>query len=141
MTWNPTFVLREMLTDVNYALPSGPSIFVGYAPQDTNLPYARISSITGVHREHMQGPSGSAQTRMQVDWWDTDAERLNYITESARVKLSGKRGTIDIRGEIFQIRRLHLEETTLDADPQNDASGVPIYSCRQEWRLDYVEDI
>ena len=141
MSWNPVFVVRELLDSVGYSLPSGsgPYIFVGYVPQDTPVPYVRVVSITGTHREHMQGPAGSAQSRLQVDWWDTDAERLNYITESARHKRSGLRGTIDIQGESFEVRRLHCEETTYDGEPQNDASGVPIYQCQQEWRLDYVE--
>ena len=89
----------------------------------------------------MQGPSGLAQKRFQVDWWDTDAERLNLITEAARIKKSGLRGTVTIQGEPFEVRRLHMEDDDFDAEPQKDASGVPIYQNRQEWRMDYEEEI
>jgi len=133
--------MRELLDNVHYGQTINPQFFVGYVPLDIEEPYARIVSVTGLHREHMQGPSGSAQTRLQVDWWDTDAERLNLVTETARIKLSGLRGETSIQGEAFHIRRLHLDDDTIDGEPQNKGSGVPIYTCRQEWRLDYEEEI
>jgi len=140
MSWNPVFVMRDLLENISYGNVT-PQHFVGSAPLDSDFPYSRITSIAGIHREHMQGPAGSAQKRIQIDWWDKDPDQLNLVTETARIKLSGLRGAVEMKETVFQVRRLHMEEDDVDSEPQKNGDDSPVYHCRQEWRMDYEEEI
>lgn len=132
---HPIFALLSLL-DIK-----GVRLFVGSVPQGVPLPYGRVTAIFGEHREHMDGPSGLAQARLQIDWWDTDPTRFNQTIETARMRLSGVRGPVDTDQGSLEVRRIMIVDGEVDADHGDDGSGEPILHSRQDYRVDYKEAV
>ena len=116
-------------------------VFAGLVPQGYDPPYCRVASVFGRHEEHMTGPSGLAQSRVQVDFWDTDVERLNKVSQGARYRMAGSRGSFAIGDLTAELRRVHIEESAMDAEHASDGTGSIVYRMRHDYRVDYLEAV
>jgi hypothetical protein len=84
---NAVYALLQTVPEAGAAYPL-------MAPQTALLPYVIYQRIDGERFGSLTGPSGLAQTRIQVDCYATSYEAAQLAAETIRRKLDGYSGTI-----------------------------------------------
>ncbi len=69
-------------------------VYLGRAPQNAQLPYTIYQRIDGNRWGSLDGPSGLAQSRFQVDSYDATPEAAITMAEKVCQRLDGYSGTI-----------------------------------------------
>lgn len=63
-------------------------------PQDPTYPLILFSKVTGMRDHHLQGPSGLAHPRFQVEAWATTYDAAKALANAIRGALDGYKGTV-----------------------------------------------
>ena len=63
-------------------------------PQDPIYPLILFSKVTGMRDHHLQGPSGLAHPRFQVEAWATTYDAAKTLANAIREALDGYKGTV-----------------------------------------------
>ena len=63
-------------------------------PQDPTYPLILFSKVTGMRDHHLQGPSGLAHPRFQVEAWATTYDAAKTLANAIREALDGYKGTV-----------------------------------------------
>jgi len=106
-------------------------VYPGRASQSAEYPRITIQRISTPRLIDMQGPSGLAFPRTQVDLWSRSPEEIKTLAHAVRELLHGYSGPLG--DEVAQL--VHLvdqHESTEDAD---DASGEPVFRIRYDFRI------
>lgn len=81
-------------------------------PQGTNGASIVYNRISGQGDHHMQGPSGLARIRMQVDTWSTDLDVATSLANLVKEAIDGYRGvmgsgeaSVMVQGVFFESER------------------------------------
>ena len=82
--------------------------YPGKIPQDPTYPLIVYYKVTGMRDHHLQGPSGLAHPRFQVEAWATTYDAAKTLANAIRTALdgySGTVGTVDIRSILIESER------------------------------------
>jgi hypothetical protein len=82
-------------------------------PQDPTYPLILFSKVTGNRDHHLQGPSGLAHPRFQVEAWALTYDAAKALANAIRVALdgyAGTQGTVVIRSIIMDSERDFYED-------------------------------
>ncbi len=77
-------------------------------PQNPEYPLVLYMKITGVRSHHLQGPSGSAHPRFQVEAWAATYAEVKALANAIREALDGYSGTVSgckVRSILIQSER------------------------------------
>lgn len=72
----------------------GSHIYPLRAPEDIVAPFIVYQKISGIRWRSLGGPSGMAQTRIQIDAYAASYAGAKTLAESIRIALDGYRGTV-----------------------------------------------
>lgn len=72
----------------------GTRIYAGLRPQKSPLPSIVYSRVSGVRIESLQGSSGLARPRFQIDCCGKSYPAVKNLAEAIRLSLEGFRGTM-----------------------------------------------
>ncbi len=120
-----------LLADVAIAAVVTARVYPVRLPQgikDASIVYSRISA-QGDH--HMQGPSGLARVRMQIDCYAQTAAAANSLANLVKEAIdghSGSMGSVPVQGVFFESER--------DL-PFDDVSGM--YGVSRDYFITYEE--
>jgi hypothetical protein len=92
---------------VGGALPV-PRIFPVVLPQGVKDPSIVYTRISGQGDHHMQGASGLARPRYQIDAYARKAEDANALADLVKARLDGFRGAmgaVNVQGVFFETER------------------------------------
>jgi len=123
--------LRALLlgdADIASAVDSGASASLRYRIFALRLPQGELrasivySRISGQGDHHMQGPSGLARPRVQVDCWAQTADAADALARKVKARLDGYRGevlwgenspqeAVPVKGIFFDSEREDYDET------------------------------
>lgn len=82
-------------------------------PQDPTYPLILFFKVTGKRDHHLQGPSGLAHPRFQVEAWATTYDAAKALANAIREALdgySGTQGTVVIGSILMESERDTYEE-------------------------------
>jgi len=68
--------------------------YPGKIPQNPEYPLIVYYKVTGNRDHHLQGPSGLAHPRFQVEAWATTYDAAKALANAIRVALDGYKGTV-----------------------------------------------
>ena len=86
-----------LLSDVDVSTAVGGSrIFPSVLPQGVVDPSVVYNTVTEASDYHMNGPSGLAQDRIQVDCWAQRSDQAVELANLVRDRLSGFSGTVSV---------------------------------------------
>jgi hypothetical protein len=86
----------------------GQRIFPVTLPQGENRPSVVYTRISGVGDHHMQGASGLARPRYQIDAYAQLADDANALADLVKARLDGYRGpmgAVTVQGAFFETER------------------------------------
>src|SRR5262245_24423190 len=90
------------------AAVGGERVFPVTLPQGENRPSVVYTRISGVGDHHMQGASGLARPRYQIDAYAPLADEANALADLVKARLDGYRGpmgVITVQGAFFETER------------------------------------
>ncbi len=90
--------------------------YPGKIPQDPTYPLIVYYKVTGMRDHHLQGPSGLAHPRFQVEAWATTYDAAKTLANAIRVALDGYKGTqgtVDIGSILMESERDTYEDAVL----------------------------
>ena len=68
--------------------------YPGKIPQNPEYPLIVYHKVTGMRDHHLQGPSGLAHPRFQVEAWATTYDAAKALANAIRGALDGYKGTV-----------------------------------------------
>ena len=96
------------------ALVSG-RVYARTLPQNPKLPAVVYSRISGTRVESLQGASGLASPRFQIDVFAERYDEVKTLTRDIQLALEGKRGSfggVDVQGILYQGDRDMTDDLT-----------------------------
>lgn len=87
--------------------------YPGSLPQNPTYPLILYYKVTGMRDHHLQGPSGLAHPRFQVEAWATTYDAAKTLANAIREALdgySGTQGTVVIGSILMESERDTYEE-------------------------------
>lgn len=85
--------LRQyLLDDASIAAIVSDRVYHVRMPQGNRLPCIVFTRISDQPDNHMQGPSGLAKPRVQVDSWAVDGDTAAQLADLVKERLDGSRG-------------------------------------------------
>jgi hypothetical protein len=100
-----TFLLGDGAIFVAVA---GTRIFPVTLPQGESRPSLVVTRISGLGDHHMQGASGLARPRYQIDAYAPKADDANALADLVKARLDGYRGpmgAVTVQGAFFETER------------------------------------
>ena len=88
----------------------------GAQPQGTEAPYITLHRIGGNRTQHLQGPDGMIESRVQVDCWGLTYGEAKVAARAAIARLNGYRSD--------ELRRIFIES---ERDDNDLSSPNPLY--------------
>ena len=85
--------IRAILVANNTVKAITTRCYPGKIPQDPTYPLIAYYKVTGMRDHHLQGPSGLAHPRFQVEAWATTYDAAKALANAIRVALDGYTGT------------------------------------------------
>lgn len=114
------------------------------APQNAAYPHGTYQIIDFPQMNHLDGPSGLAYPRIQIDWWDFSRKKVRDLVELTRNarggipqgrKLDGYAG--DSHG--LRIQRCSLESRTFSAEPSPHGDDKPYRRGSMDFVIHFSE--
>jgi hypothetical protein len=104
------------------ALVGGARIYAVHLPQGETQASIVFSRISGLGDHHMQGPSGLARPRLQIDCWAASIDAAFALSNMVKERIDGFRGDmpyganspqdlITVRGVFFDSEREDYDDT------------------------------
>jgi len=133
-----TAIVQRLLdvTDVTNAV--GTRIWLNAAPQKKDadiLPYIVIQMVDKQHAHHLQGASGIAWTRLQLNIVAANYRSAKEVAATIWVALGGFRGQVDVNGEAVQIKHCMMDSEQDNFDPPIDGSQKGRHLVIQDWKI------
>ena len=97
--------IRDILVTDNGVKAITTRVYPGYVPQDPTYPLIVYMKVTGERDHHVQGPSGFAHPRFQVEAWAETYAAAKALANAIRAKLdgyTGTTGTVKIRSTLIE---------------------------------------
>lgn len=132
-----TAIRLALVADATVAASVGARIQPDVLPQGETWPAVTYTIITGASHGHTGGRSEFADCVMQVNCWATTQEAATAASEVIRKFLDTYRDTSD---GVF-IHAAFPGEFSTDYVPPQDASDLPLYVHRRDYRIFYAEDV
>lgn len=88
------FIFNRLKESADLALIVGDRIYPSLAPDGVVRPYITFRGVSGQSLGSLDGPSGIAQDRYQVDCWSMNLLEASGIRELVRLAFQGFRGVI-----------------------------------------------
>lgn len=127
-----------VLADAAIASIVGIRMFAGRMPQGeirTSIVFTRVS---GVGDHHLQGPSGLARARFQIDAWAQTLDAAVALADLIKARIDGFRGTIqwddNSPGNALTIQGIFFESESEDYD-----DTAKLYRARRDYFVNYDE--
>lgn len=90
-----TAALRaHLLSDAQIVAITGQRVFVGQAVQGNIGPHIIINTINEDQDYHLEGESGPAQARVQIDCWGLEVADVAQLGRLTRLRMSGYSGRV-----------------------------------------------
>lgn len=116
-------------TDISAAV-GGDRVYSLILPQGQKQASIVYSKISGIGDHHMQGPSGLARPRMQVDSWAVDQDEANALARLVKGRLDGFVGQMDT---------VTVLGTFFDLDHENYDDNVGMFRVSQDYFVWFSE--
>lgn len=97
----------------------GERIYPLVLPQGVRAPSLVYSRVSGLGDHHMQGASGLARPRLQLDAWAASADDAARLADLVKGRLDGYRGPMTVPGspaETVHVRGVFFESEREDYD-------------------------
>ncbi len=105
------FIFNRLKEDAGLALIVGDRIYPSLAPDGVIRPYITFHGVTGHSIGSLDGPSGIAQDRYQIDCWSMNLLEAGGIRELVRVAFQS------FRGAIASVPTFEVQECTYEKGP------------------------
>ena len=107
-------------------------------PQGQILPSIVYSRISGLGDHHMEGPSGLARPRIQIDCWAQSADAADNLARLVKDRIDGFRGAMpwgeNSPEEAIQVQGIFFESEREDYD-----DAVKLYRSSKDYFVWYEE--
>lgn len=113
-------------------------IFAGHLAQGVLQPSLVLNRVAGAPDYHMQGPSGLAWQRLQIDAWAQDPDTASELADLVRTRLSGFRGLLPYGAETPQ-QEVRLHGTFVLDEAEGYDPESQLYRSRQDFRVVWTE--
>lgn len=105
------FIFNRLKEDAGLALIVGDRIYPSLAPDGVIRPYITFHGVSGQSIHSLDGPSGIAQDRYQIDCWSMNLLEAGGIRELVRVAFQS------FRGAIASVPTFEVQECTYQKGP------------------------
>ena len=114
----------------------GARIYPLAAPQNPTYPLITYQRISGPRWTTMDGPTGMAQPRIQVDAFATTYAGAKALATAIRTTLDGHRGTVTVTGGTVRVGGIRLET---DQDLYEADVNPKLYRVQMDFMVTHDE--
>ena len=93
-------------------------------PQSPTYPLILYTKITGMRDHHLQGPSGHAHPRLQIESWSKSYSEAKTLAAAIRKALDGYSGTAS--GTVIRSCLIESERDIFESE-------IEVYRIVQDW--------
>jgi hypothetical protein len=116
----------------------GDRIYPVRLPQNQRSPSIVYNRISAVGDHHMEGPSGLAQTRIQIDAWATTQDAAVELADLVKERLDGASGEI-LFGSASPSESLTLQGAFFDSEREDYDDAAELYRVSRDFIVWYAE--
>lgn len=139
-----TAIVQRLLDVTAVTTAVSTRIWLNAAPQKKDadiLPYIVGMVVDKQHAHHLQGASGIAWTRLQLNIVGANYRSAKETADVVRMALDGFRGAVDVNGEMVQIKHCMLDMEQDNFDPPVDGSQKGRHQVIQDWKIANEETV
>jgi len=115
---------------------AGGRVYALQAPQNSKTPFVVFQRIESERWRSVNGPSGMAQARLQVDAYGDDYYTVKELAADIEAALDGFRGTVEFDGGSVNIGGISLQT---DEDLLDQTMPPQLYRNRAEYLVTYQQ--
>lgn len=129
-----------LLADSQVASAVGSSrIFPSTMPQGESRPSLVFNRVTGVGDYHMQGPSGLAQVRFQIDAYAQDPDAATALANLVKDRIDGFRGVMGDDGSPPSVTPVRVQGVFQQMERDDYQADVSLYLLSRDYLIVYEE--
>ncbi len=117
----------------------GTRVYPEVAPEDTIYPFITFNVTSEAHDHSMDGATGMANPRIQIDVWAEKISDRVITAEAIRTSMDGFRG--DMGDDDLNIRSCFLQDKTNFQEPTGEGKGKPVYRSSIDFSIWHVESV
>lgn len=111
------------------------------APQNAIRPYIVYGRVGGHPEHHLLGAGGLFQERVLVEGYCDKVADVETLSEIVRSTCDGYRGSVQVDSTTYNVRRLHIVESSTSVIYTESAKPLPIYTFLNELELATFQSI
>jgi hypothetical protein len=114
---------------------------LGEVDETVKPPYVTFQRISNVHERHLNGGTGLAHPRWEINVWARGALENDNLAEAIREAMDNFSGDVDTGAGTFDVRSVFLEDDEQDFEPSFDGSGRGVWRTRMDFIIWHGETI
>jgi len=124
-------IYYQLTDDTDVSTLVGDRVYPMKLPQGWTLPAITYQRISGERAHCLNGPSGRARPRFQIDCWAEDYDGAKDLSDKVRLCLDGFKGDINTESDVGGI--------TLEGDRDIWEEDIKIYRITMDFIIPHFE--